>query len=153
MFTGRFEHTLDDKGRMAIPSPFRRRLAVPEAGGEGEVSVFVNVSDGCLAAYSQQDYQAKLDNLAKLNQFDPKVMAIKRIFVGSAAECPIDKAGRILIPANLRTYGGIERDAVIVGQIDKFEIWSAERWEKTFNQLSDQVGSLYASLAESGIQI
>lgn len=152
MFQGRFEHTLDDKGRLAIPSPFRKRLAGDdESSGDG--TVVVTISDMCLAAYAIGEWEQKLGQIAKLNQFDPKVMAFKRIFVGCAQECPIDKAGRILVPADLRRDAQIGRDAVILGQIEKFEIWGQDRWQKTFNNLTDQVGNIFASLAQSGIQI
>lgn len=137
---------------MAIPSPFRKRLLGAD-DTQGDVTIVVTISDQCLAAYAMPEWEAKLTHIAKLNQFDPKVMAFKRIFVGCAQECPIDKAGRILVPADLRRDARIEKDAVIVGQIEKFEIWGRERWDQTFNQLTDQVGNIFASLAQSGIQI
>jgi MraZ protein len=150
MFQGRFEHNLDDKGRVAVPSAFRKKLGGEESA---EATVIVTISDQCLAAYPMPEWEAKLAQIAKLNQFDPKVMAFKRIFVGCAQECPIDKAGRILVPADLRRDAGIERECLFVGQIEKFEIWGAERWRRSFDKLSDQVGAIYASLAETGIQL
>lgn len=149
MFQGRFEHNLDDKGRMAVPSSFRKRLG----GEDQEGTVVVTISDQCLAAYPLSEWEVKLSQIAKLNQLDPRVMAFKRIFVGCAQECPVDKAGRILVPADLRRDAGIDRAAVVVGQIDKFEIWSQERWNRNFAQLTDQVGAIYASLADTGIQL
>jgi MraZ protein len=155
MFQGRFEHNLDDKGRLAVPSAFRKKLegGADAAATETEATVFVTISDQCLAAYPKAEWEQKLAQIARLNQFDPKVMAFKRIFVGCAQECPIDKAGRILVPSELRRDAGIERECLIVGQIEKFEIWSAERWRRTFTQLTDQVGAIYASLADHGIQL
>ena len=117
----------------------------------GEVLVALTISDQCLAAYAMPEWEQKLTQIAKLNQFDPKIMAFKRIFVGCAQLCPIDKAGRILLPADLRRDAQIDKDAVVVGQLEKFEIWGQERWTKTFNNLTDQVGSIFASLAQSGI--
>jgi len=149
VFQGRFEHNLDDKGRMAVPSSFRKRLG----GEDQEGTVVVTISDQCLAAYPLSEWEVKLSQIAKLNQLDPRVMAFKRIFVGCAQECPVDKAGRILVPADLRRDAGIDRAAVVVGQIDKFEIWSQERWNRNFAQLTDQVGAIYASLADTGIQL
>lgn len=151
MFQGKFEHTVDEKGRMAIPAPFRKKL---QNGPETEeVSVYVTISDQCLAVYTASEWSMKIAQIAKLNQFDPKVMAFKRIFVGCAQECQVDKAGRILLPPDLRRDLKIDRNCVIVGQIEKFEIWSAERWNDSYNQLSDQVAAVYASLADFGIQI
>ena len=153
MFQGKYEHTLDDKGRLQVPSPFRRKLVATEpmsgaadaSSGEADASepmLMVTISDQCLAAYPVTEWTLKLSQLAKLNQFDPKVMAFKRIFVGCAQECPIDKAGRILLPESLRRDARIGRDAVIVGQLEKIEIWGAERWQASFNQLTDQVGAI-----------
>ncbi len=150
MFQGKFEHTLDDKGRLAVPSPFRRKLGGEDVEG---LALVVTISDQCLAAYPMAEWDAKLAIIAKLNQFDTKVMAFKRVFIGCAQECPIDKAGRILIPQDLRRDARIERDCVIVGQLEKLEIWSAERWQSSFNQLADSVGSIYESLANTGINI
>jgi MraZ protein len=152
MFQGKFEHAVDEKGRMAIPAPFRKKLQTDPENSE-EVSVYVTISDQCLAVYPASEWSMKIAQIAKLNQFDPKVMAFKRIFVGCAQECQVDKAGRILLPPDLRRDLKIDRNCVIVGQIEKFEIWSAERWNDSYNQLSDQVASVYASLAEFGIQI
>jgi MraZ protein len=152
VFQGRFEHSLDDKGRLAVPSPFRKRL-----GGDGdaaaECSVIVTISDQCLAAYPMPEWEQKLAAIAKLNQFDPKVMAFKRVFVGCAQECNVDKAGRILVPADLRRDAQIVRECVIVGQMEKFEIWAADRWQRSFSQLTDQVGAIYASLASFGVSL
>lgn len=151
MFQGKFEHSVDEKGRMAIPAPFRKKLVTDE--NSEDINVYVTISDQCLAAYTASEWSAKMAQISKLNQFDPKVMAFKRIFVGCAQECPVDKAGRILLPADLRKNMQIDRDCVVIGQIEKFEIWSTERWNNSYNQLSDQVATVYASLAELGIQI
>lgn len=156
MFQGKFEHTMDEKGRLAVPSPFRRRLGAEETGEAATgspVNVVITVSDQCLAAYPMPEWEQKLSVIAKLNQLDPKVMAFKRIFIGCAQECQIDKAGRILVPEGLRRDAQIERDCVIIGQLDKFEIWSAARWSRSFGQLTDQVGAIYASLADLGVQL
>jgi MraZ protein len=149
MFQGRFEHTIDDKGRMAIPSAFRKRLL--DESGEGVV--MLTIWDQCVAAFPLPEWEQKLAAIAKMNQLDPKVSLLKRIFVGCAHECPIDKAGRILVPPELRRDAQLDKDCVILGQLEKFEIWSAEKWTRTFNQLADQVGSVFAALAESGVQI
>lgn len=150
MFQGKFEHTLDDKGRLAIPSPFRKRLGETEAE---DVALMVTISDQCLAAYPMAEWQQKLAAVARLNQFDPKVMAFKRIFIGCAQECVIDKAGRIQLPQDLRKDAGLDKDCVVLGQLEKIEIWAEDRWRRAFNQFTDQAGAIYASLAEAGITI
>ena len=150
MFQGRFEHNLDDKGRMAIPAPFRKQLA---DDAEQSAGVVVTISDQCLVAYPPATWQAKVEQISRLNQLDPKVTAFKRLIIGCAQDCPVDKAGRILVPQDLRRDAQIDREAVVVGQIDKFEIWSASRWQDSFAAMSDQVGAIFASLADQGVQL
>lgn len=149
MFQGRFEHTIDDKGRLAIPMTFRKRLI--DESGDG--LVMLTVWDQCLAAFPTTEWESKLKAIGNMNQLDPKVSLFKRIFVGCAHECPIDKAGRILIPPELRRDALIDRKCVIVGQIEKFEIWSIEKWDITFSQFTNQIGSVFEALAHSGVQI
>ena len=149
MFQGRFEHTIDEKGRLAIPSAFRKRLM----GDADEGTVMLTIWDQCLAAFPLHEWEAKLTAISKMNQLDPKVSLLKRLFVGCAHECQIDKAGRILVPHELRRDAQLDKNCVILGQIEKFEIWSAEKWHQTFNQLADQVGDVFAALAGSGVQI
>ena len=154
MLQGRFEHNLDDKGRVAVPAAFRKALAVSsDAATPATVPVYITISDQCLAAYPEPEWQAKIEKINQLNQLDPKVMAFKRIFVGCAQECQVDKAGRILVPADLRRDAGIGKEAVLIGQIDKFEIWSRERWDASFAAMSDQFGSISQTLADQGIQL
>lgn len=149
MFRGRFEHNIDDKGRLAVPSRFRDLLL-----GEADTStIVITNSEHCLAAYSLAEWERLERRFAELPQFDPKIAAFKRIFIGCAQECNLDRSGRILIPADLRRDARIEHACVIIGQLTKFEIWSAERWADMFNQASDQFSTITAALAERGIQL
>lgn len=150
IFQGKFEHVLDEKGRIAIPSLFRKKL---ETEGQDEAKVIVTLSDQCLAAYPEKIWQEKLSLLAKFNQFTPEVMQFKRIFVGCAQECVLDKSGRILLPTDLRDQVKISKDCIIIGQIEKFEIWSLEHWKTTFYTLSDQVSQVYAKIGALGLTI
>lgn len=149
VFQGRFEHTLDDKGRLALPAPFRKCVT----GTDGEGSVMVTISDHCLAAYGLSQWEQKLNKLATLNQFDKHVVAFKRIFVGCAQECALDKAGRILIPQDLRRDACLDKDCIVLGQLEKFEIWSTARWRQLYPEMTDQIGAIAANLAERGFQI
>jgi len=148
MFQGRFEHSIDDKGRVAVPAPFRKKLQKEDCN-----EVVITLSDQCLVAYAIEDWETKVAQIAKLNQLDPNVVAFKRIFIGLAQSTPIDKGGRILIPADLRNQVQIEKTTVLLGQIDKFEIWSEHLWANNFNQMSDQLGSICANLAQHGISL
>lgn len=149
MFRGSFEHSIDDKGRLAIPSHFRRLLAKENEA----TSVVVTNFDKCLVAYSLEKWEQLEVRLAALPQFDTKVLAFQRYFVAAATECPIDKAGRILLPPGLRKFADLERDCFIVGNLTKFEIWSKTRWIETIATLTDNVGTLATSMGDLGIHL
>ena len=148
MYQGRFDHNLDEKGRVAIPKGFRKIL-----DGSPEASVVVTVADQCLSAFSKEAWAEKVEKIQALNQIDPNVISFKRIFIGCAHECPIDKAGRILLPPDLRAHAMIQRSCVFVGQIDKFEIWSDSLWQNNFAGLSDQMGSILGQLSSQGVSL
>ncbi len=149
MFRGRFEHNLDEKGRVAIPARFRDLIL----GDQDRASIVITNTDKCLAAYCLKDWELLEKKIATLSQFDPKVSAFKRVIIGCAQECEFDRAGRILIPADLRRDAGIERECVVVGQINKFEIWSDVAWKKMIAESSDQFSLIAQNLFQAGIEI
>lgn len=149
VFRGCFEHTIDEKGRLAIPSRFRQDLLVH---GE-DAPLIVTRFHQCLAAYPLNEWEQLEAKIEALPQFDPKVVAFKRYFLSAAAECPVDKAGRILVPNNLRQGADLSHECVVVGQLRRFEIWSKTAWERENAGLADQFFSITGSLAESGIKL
>jgi len=149
LFRGRFEHNVDDKGRIAIPSRYRESIIDVQTCP----TLVITNSERCLAAYPLKEWEALETKLASLPQFDPKVTAFQRYFISGAVECPIDKAGRVLLPSNLREYAAIERDCIIAGRLTKFEIWSEERWSEEFNILSDQFSTIISSMSELNINL
>lgn len=120
MFMGEFNHTIDAKGRIIMPSKFREDL--------GENFVITQGLDGCLFVYPQEEWKAFAEGLAKLPG-TKEARQLQRYFFAMAAACETDKQGRILIPAKLRESAGLEKDIVFVGVLNKIEIWSKERWE------------------------
>jgi MraZ protein len=122
VFKGTYHHRVDAKGRLPIPAAFRRGL--------GEVpSVVVTQLDQCLAAYPPEEW-AKLEaQLAALPAFSRPVKALTRLLTSRAADCEIDVQGRILLPAALRQAAGLARDAVVIGVLNRFEVWSPESWD------------------------
>lgn len=149
MFKGRFEHSVDDKGRLAIPARFREHFSSTD-----DVSGLVITNfDRCLVAYSLGEWEKLEQKFCLLPQFDPKVVAFQRYFISGASECLIDKAGRILIPANLRATAGIDADCVVAGALNKLEIWSKDRWEREFIEISDQFSQLTGAMASFGISL
>jgi len=139
MFVGRFEHTLDPKGRLVLPATFRERLA---AGGYVTQGI-----DGCLAVWTQDEFRREAQEMleaAKANRID---RAALRSFSAGAAEVKPDAQGRIAIPQNLRTFAGLRKDVVVIGAISSIEIWDAERWE-TVNRAGEQALGATAAGAE-----
>src|SRR3990167_10780354 len=108
MFRGRFEHTIDTKGRTSIPSKFREGLVA----NHDERLIITNF-DGALWAYPVVEWTAIENKVAALPQFKEGVNALRRVFISAATECPIDKQGRILISPTLRDYAGLKRDIVL----------------------------------------
>lgn len=125
MFRGRYEHTIDGKGRTSLPSRFREVLA---AGGESRL-VLTTGLDPCLVAYPMSEWMAFEDRLSALPQFDPNVAMLRRIYVSGAVECDLDRLGRLLIPATLREHASLEREALWAGMGRHIELWAKDRFE------------------------
>ncbi|MFH2218657.1 MAG: division/cell wall cluster transcriptional repressor MraZ [Pseudomonadota bacterium] len=124
MFRGSSFHTIDSKGRLIVPARFRDTI---RAGG-GE-SLMLSGMDACLVAYTREGWakiEAKILNMAERSE---TMRRFRRIFIGGASECACDKQDRILIPPNLREYAVLNKDIVLVGVLDHFEIWSRESWD------------------------
>ena len=134
MFRESSFHTIDPKGRVIIPTRFRD---VIKAGGAD--SIMVSRRDSCVVAYTMEKWrqiETKISSLPKSSAF---MRRFRRIFIGSAAKCTCDKQDRILIPAPLRKYAGLDKDIVLVGALDCFEIWSRENWDKEALSLDEDM--------------
>ncbi len=121
VFIGEFYHSLDNKGRLIIPSKFREDL--------GEIFVLTKGLDNCLFVYPLIEWRNFEEKLKTLPLTSRDARAFVRFFFSGAAECELDKQGRILLPANLREYAAIEKDAVVIGVSTRVEIWSVEGWD------------------------
>src|SRR2546423_11975632 len=137
MFRGRYEHMIDVKGRLALPSAFKKEL---QEHGDDPLVVTTHISSPCLVAYPVDEWKRFEERLAKLPQFDPSVMMLRRLYVGGAMECAIDKQGRVLIPPVLREYARLERDLYVVGAMRTMEIWSKQAWHDVVETARAQVG-------------
>ena len=125
IFRGRFEYTIDPKGRVNIPSRFREQLS-----DTGLETVVITNYSGCLYASPAGEWERIEEKLAsKVSSVNRKKNAFVRFFVGGAVEVTPDKQGRILIPPSLRSYAGLDKEVVILGMPNRFEIWDRERWD------------------------
>lgn len=148
MFRGRFEHTVDSKGRVSFPSRFREILSSSYSDDRLIVTSFV---DPCLIAYPLAEWKAIEDKARQLPRFDPKVLQLKRILISGAQECPIDKNGRVLIPPSLREFAQIEKDVVWSGMVDMIELWSKEQWQRMSRDARDHLSDLGPALGSLGL--
>lgn len=140
MFMGEFNHSVDAKGRIIIPSKFREDL--------GEEFVITLGLDGCLFAYPDKEWSLFVEKLKTLPG-TKEARQLQRYFMAGAAACETDKQGRILIPVKLRESAELEKDIVFVGVLNKIEIWSKERWDK--NNDYDDVDAIAERMSEYGI--
>lgn len=132
MFRGSSNHTIDDKGRIIIPSRFRDILKT--GGGDG---VMVSRLDSSLFAYTFDRWKIIEKRIMQTPRKTATMRRFRRVFIGGASECHCDKQGRILIPPTLREYAGLVKDISLVGSVDHFEIWDRERWANE-NKLCDE---------------
>ncbi len=121
MFMSEYNHTIDTKGRLIVPSKFSDQL--------GDEFVVTKGMDGCLFVYANEDWNAFEQKLTSLPLINKEARKFARFFLAGAAQVEVDKQGRILLPSNLRDFAGLEKDVVLVGVGSRIEIWSRENWE------------------------
>ena len=146
MFRGFSSVSLDSKGRLAIPSRYRERLVGEAAGALVQT---LNPMDRSLWLYPLPEWEVIEEKLAELSDFDTQSRRAKQMMRGYATDCQLDTHGRILIPAELRDYAQIDKQAVILGQGNKFEIWNRTSWEEQRERWLEQVGDEQGAPAEA----
>lgn len=142
---GEYNHSVDAKGRMIIPSKLREQL--------GMTFVVTKGMDHCLHAYPNNEWEIFEGKLRQLPTTNEQTRAFKRFFLGSAADCEVDNQGRILLPASLRSFAGITKDVTIVGVGDHAEIWSKETWDSQNNVDDIDFNEMAKGIEELGIII
>lgn len=127
MFRGPSKVTLDAKGRLAIPSRHRERIV---SRADGQLVATID-RDHCLLIYPLPDWEeVERKLLSRLSAFKPKSRRVLRLMLGYASELEMDGHGRILLPQALREFAGLERNAMLIGQGNKFELWDEQRWKE-----------------------
>ncbi len=124
MFRGATKVTLDAKGRLAIPTRYRERIATR---CDGQLVATLD-RDHCLLIYPLPDWEEIERKLVRLPSLQKRAREMQRIMLGYATEVDVDGAGRILLSRELREVAGLERTAMLIGQGHKFELWDEERW-------------------------
>lgn len=135
-FLGEYEATLDAKGRFLLPSGFRKQLT------DADVKFVISRGfEKCLALYPQKSWEPIIQRINRLNDFDPKVRAFRRQFLGGATEVELDTAGRLLLPPTLKEFAGLQKDIILVAALDKIEIWDAAKYKQLFEDFSPEAFS------------
>jgi MraZ protein len=142
VFTGEYRHTVDDKGRLAIPTRLRAQLAEG-----GQVSAWM---DGCVALHPNSEWEKLTAQVESLPFTDTRSRKLRRLLYGSAFEVRLDRQGRFVLPPKLREVADIETEVVLVGAGNRIELWSPERWSE-FSEQMDQPEALAESLQGLGI--
>jgi MraZ protein len=139
---------LDAKGRLIIPARFRDPISQSGVGG-----VMASRLDGAVFCYTFEQWRKIEEKILNQAVTSDHMRRFRRIFVGGAFECPLDKQGRILIPPTLRQQAGLIKEVVLVGALDHFEIWSKENWSKEDNKFQDdmQIEGLRNEIAVLGL--
>lgn len=138
MFRGKFRHSLDEKGRLSLPSKFREVLRVKY----GTEALIVTHMPECLVVYPVSEWKKMEENLLQLPFGIKEAREFLRYFLGSAEECEPDKQGRILLPQSLREEIRAEREVTILGMLTYFEIWNPQALDERFNRIKESFDDL-----------
>lgn len=139
MLLGEFQHNIDTKGRLIIPSKFR--------GDLGGRFIVTRGLDGCLFGYPMNAWHGLVEKLRQLPLAKKESRVLTRFFYSAATESTLDKQGRILIPSALREHANLSKECYIVGVSERFEIWDKERWDS----FTDEANATFEDIAENMI--
>jgi len=145
MFIGQYQHSIDEKGRLAIPAKFRRELS-------GEAVVTKGL-DGCLFVFTKAKFGKMAVSVSKLPYVSSSARSHARLILAGAQDVEFDKQGRAIIPQYLREYAGLKTHAVVAGLYDRIEIWSSSAWKKENESVEAKAGEIaekLSSIVEEG---
>jgi len=144
MFMGEFHHNIDDKGRLIVPSKFRREL--------GDKFVVTRGLDGCLFVYSKEEWERQVEMLRELSFTKKDARAFVRFFLSGATEISADKQGRMNLPEPLVTYANLSKECIIIGVNDRLEIWASDEWQGFLKINEDEFATMAENLFDNGIK-
>lgn len=146
-FKGTYEHTVDQKGRVSIPTKMRDILNREYGGGE----LYLIILEDCIEAYPLQEWNEKEEKLRALPSRNKEVQMFLRALYSCAGDSAMDRSGRISLPPHMRKKCEINSKVAIVGVMDHFEIWPLERWYEKDKQIEENIPSIMEKVAEYGI--
>ena len=145
MFIGEYHHTIDEKGRITIPSKFR--------DGLGDSFIVTRGIENCLFVYSLNNWNEICDKLNLLPFTKKDARNFIRFFMSGATTVELDKQGRINILSPLISYAGLKKDCVIIGTGDRLEIWSNDAWEEYFNSTKDNMSDIAENIFNESVNL
>ena len=143
MFIGEYNHSIDTKNRLAVPSKFRKQL--------GMQVVVTRGLDRCLSVYSLDAWNGIAQKLSSFPIGEASTRSFVRMMLSGAADVECDGQGRILLPEYLKEYAGLEKDVVITGLFDRVEIWDAKKWDDYRNKAEEDTDEVAEQLGKLGI--
>lgn len=143
MFIGEYSHTIDQKGRMAIPSKMRREL--------GSGAVLTRGLDGCLWVFPKKEWEDLAKKLSSLPLSDNNSRAFVRLMLAGAMEVEFDSQGRALIPGYLREYADLNKNAVVAGLYSRLEIWDESKWKNYRLKTEKETDKIVSAMSDLGI--
>ncbi len=143
MFLGEYMHSLDEKGRVVMPSKFRAELATG--------CVLTKGQERCLYVFPQDRWDEEAAAVLRLPRTDRRARNYSRSFFASASDQSLDRAGRCQIPEPLRGYAGLTKDVTVVGVADRIEIWDSTTWREVATVADDYYADIEEVLSEGGI--
>lgn len=143
MFIGEYKHSIDEKGRMAVPAKFRPELA--------RAAVITRGLDHCLYVFTQSEWEVMAQKIKALPMTSANARAFQRLMLAGAVEVEFDAQGRVLVPEYLRTYAGLKKQAVVAGVYSRLEIWDEAAWEAYKTKTEAASDEIAEKLGELGI--
>lgn len=133
MFRGATMVNLDSKGRLAVPTRYRESL---NEESQGQMVCTIDLHQPCLLLYPLPEWEIIEQKLSRLSSMNPAERRVQRLLLGHASECQMDGAGRLLIAGTLRQHAGLNKEVMLVGQFNKFELWDEQTW---YQQVKDDI--------------
>jgi MraZ protein len=148
MFRGQFTHSIDAKGRVAVPSRFRDALA---ASADNRLVLTPALFDPCIHVFPVRAWEEFEAKVAQMKQFDANAMRLRRLYVSAAVDCELDKQGRLLVPPQLREHGSLAKEVLWAGVGNKAELWATDRWADAIRMTDEERAEFQRQAAEWGI--
>ncbi|KFD20636.1 MULTISPECIES: division/cell wall cluster transcriptional repressor MraZ [Tatumella] len=135
MFRGATQVNLDGKGRIAVPTRYREILI---GESQGQMVCTIDLHQPCLLLYTLPEWEVIERKLSRLSTMNPAERRVQRLLLGHASECQMDNAGRLLLASTLRQHAGLQKEIMLVGQFNKFELWDKPAW---YQQIREDIES------------